>query len=82
MHAWQLHDAKARFSELVRAAKERGPQNVTVRGQSGVIVMSSSDYEQLTTPRQSFIDLLNASPLKGLDLAHYRDTSTSRDTEL
>ena len=40
MAQWQLQDAKARFSELVRAARERGPQTVTVRGESAVVVLS------------------------------------------
>jgi len=36
---WKLEDAKARFSEVVRHAREDGPQRVTVRGQDAVVVM-------------------------------------------
>lgn len=45
--AWKLEEAKARFSELVRRARERGPQRVTVRGEDAVIVLSASDYARL-----------------------------------
>ncbi len=44
---WKLEDAKARFSEVVRSARERGPQRVTVRGQDAVVVLSAADYARL-----------------------------------
>lgn len=44
---WKLEDAKARFSEVVRMARERGPQRVTVRGQDAVVVLSAADYARL-----------------------------------
>lgn len=45
--AWKLEDAKARFSELVRLARDRGPQRVTVRGEDAVVVVSAADYARL-----------------------------------
>ena len=44
---WKLEDAKARFSEVVRLAREQGPQRVTVRGQDAVVVVSAADYARL-----------------------------------
>lgn len=44
---WKLEDAKARFSEVVRLARERGPQRVTLRGQDAVVVLSAADYARL-----------------------------------
>ncbi len=44
---WRLEEAKARFSEVVRRARERGPQRVTVRGQDAVVVLSAMDYARL-----------------------------------
>jgi antitoxin Phd len=44
---WKLEDAKARFSEVVRLACERGPQRVTVRGRDAVVVVSANDYARL-----------------------------------
>lgn len=34
--AWQLQHAKSRFSEVVKAALEGGPQTVTRRGEETV----------------------------------------------
>ena len=36
-----VEDAKARFSEVVRLAREQGPQRVTVRGQDAVVVLTA-----------------------------------------
>ncbi len=45
--AWKLEDAKARFSEMVRLAREQGPQRVTVRGRDAVVVLSAAEYAHL-----------------------------------
>ena len=47
MHAntWKLQDAKARFSEVVRKAREGEPQHVTVHGEEAVIVIDPKRFE-------------------------------------
>ena len=50
---WQLQDAKARFSELVRRAREQGPQHVSVRGVPAVVVISEEQFAKLTGSRRS-----------------------------
>lgn len=78
---WQLHNAKARFSELVRAANY-GPQSITVRGKQQAVVVSKEEYDALRQPRLSFIEFLKQSPLYGVDLVFHRDDSENRDTYL
>ncbi len=67
--AWKLEDAKARFSEVVRLAREQGPQRVTVRGQDAVVVLSVADYAHLApaaaTP--TLFALFADSPFASLD---------------
>lgn len=79
---WKLEDAKARFSEVVRSAREKGPQRVTVRGQDAVVVLSVEDFERLTPnePRVPFVAFMESLHLDGLDLE--RETDRGRDTEL
>jgi prevent-host-death family protein len=48
MRAWQLQEARSRFSELVSAALARGPQRVTRHGKAAVIVVSDADWEEVT----------------------------------
>ena len=60
---WQLQDAKARFSEVVRRAAEEGPQYVSVRGEPTAVVLSERDYRALAAKRPSIVDhILSGAP--------------------
>ena len=82
MNTWQLQTAKACLSEVVKQAIHQGPQNITVRGHSAVVVLSRAAYDQLVKPQQSFLDLMRASPLVGVSLKITRNQSKSRDADL
>ena len=43
MTTWQLQDAKNRFSALVNQAIAEGPQFVTRRGETAVVVLSARE---------------------------------------
>ena len=53
---WQLQEAKARLSELVRRAVDEGPQHVSIRGEPAAVVLSEQEYRQLTSQRPSIVD--------------------------
>ena len=80
--SWKLEDAKARFSELVRRARDQGPQAVTVRGRPAVVVVDADEYQRLATPRPSLplVEFLEGLHLDDLDLTRERDFG--RDVEL
>jgi antitoxin Phd len=78
--AWQIQEAKAKFSELVQKAIDEGPQTVTRRGKDIVVVVSAQQFE-LMKKRQ--IDLKDLLPYLAPDEAYLeRDKSLSRDVEL
>ncbi len=79
---WKLEDAKARFSEVVRHAREDGPQRVTVRGHDAVVIISVEEFERLTPaePRVPFVTFMEALHFGGLDIE--RDDDLGRDVEL
>lgn len=81
MVIWPLQEAKAHFSELIRAC-QKSPQIVSVRGHEEAVVISKKDYEALIGEKPSFLELMNHSPLKGLDLSFERDRSLDRDVDL
>jgi prevent-host-death family protein len=54
--SWQLQEAKARLSEVVRRAVDEGPQHVSVRGEPAAVVLSEQDYRQLIAKRPSIVD--------------------------
>ena len=65
---WQLQEAKARFSEVFRFARERGPQRVTKHGREAVIVLPAEEYARLTRSEVregSLSEFFAASPLRG-----------------
>lgn len=66
--AWQLQEAKNRFSEVVEDALREGPQTVTRRGEPVVVVVAIDTWRRLTVPAPSFKDYLRSAPLDGLDL--------------
>lgn len=86
MQDWQLQDAKNRFSEVVKRAREEGPQTVTVHGQRAAVVISALEFDALIKPRMSFVDFLLADapdaapwPDDVVDAINGRGTDTGRD---
>ena len=69
---WQLQEAKARFSEVVRRAAECGPQHVTVNGEERAVVLSAEDYVRLRgqPTGRALVDLMADSPLGDIILEH------------
>ncbi len=59
---WQLQEAKARFSDLVKRAIHDGPQHVTVRGEPGVVVLSETAYARLAPGKRSLVDHILDGP--------------------
>lgn len=62
MKAWQLQEAKARFSEVVDLALRDGPQAVTRRGENAVVVLSHESYLALTQAHTSLDEALSGAP--------------------
>lgn len=84
MTKWQLQDAKARFSELIKKASQEGPQHITLHGSPAAVVLSADDYERLTrrSRRKRFIEFVRNSPLADIELDLRRDRSAPRDVDL
>jgi prevent-host-death family protein len=82
--AWKLQDAKAHFSQLVREARERGPQRVTLHGKDAVVILSAEAYARLApaAAQPNLHALLSRSPLRDLDFEHESVRSPVRDVEL
>lgn len=77
---WQLQEAKAKFSELVQTAIDRGPQTVSRHGKEVVVVISVAEYERLKARQTGFKEFLASAPLEGVDLERNRDYG--RDIDL
>jgi len=63
MDTWQLQDAKARFSEFLDAALEKGPQVVTRRGVEAAVLVPIEEWRRLQLARRPNIkELLLSGP--------------------
>lgn len=82
MKVWQLQDAKAHLSELVKNAFSGKPQEITLRGKPAVVVLSVQQYEELKQPKLKLVDFLRQSPLAGIDIHIQRDKTSMRDIDL
>ena len=67
MQTWQLQEAKAKFSEIVKRAETDGPQDITVHGRSVAVLLSRAEFERLSGQAASVVEFMQASPLAGLD---------------
>jgi prevent-host-death family protein len=83
MRSWQMQQAKARFSELLKSAQAQGPQEITLHGKPVAVVLSRVDFDKMARTGESFVDFMRRSPLYGLDeLAFERNPSAVRDRDL
>ena len=80
MDTWQMQEAKARLSEVVKRAETDGPQNITLHGRSVAVVLSRATFERLSSGGQSLVEFMRRSPLHGHDEIEFRrDRSTTRE---
>lgn len=83
MRAWQMQEAKARLSEVVKCAESEGPQNITLHGQSVAVVVSRGMFERLSGNEHSLVEFMQRSPLYGSqDIDLERNTSVTREVSL
>lgn len=79
MSVWQMQEAKARLSEVVKRAESEGPQDITLHGQSVAVLISRAAFERLSGSGHSLVDFMRASPLYAMeDIEFERDHSVTR----
>lgn len=80
MKSWQLHEAKSRFSEVVRGAEFGEVQVVTKHGRKVAVVLDYQRYLQLTATTRSVWQSLEGSPdLSELNLVRNQEPVLPRD---
>jgi len=83
MRTWQIQEAKARLSEVVKDAEQEGPQEITLHGRSVAVVLSRAEYDRLAGTGESLVEFMRRSPLYGQDdIELPRDKSLIREVEL
>ena len=78
MKTWQLQEAKARFSFVVKEAMTHGPQEISLRGAPVVIVIAKQEYDKLKKKKASLVQLMRQSPLVETQILLKRHRSLTR----
>lgn len=66
MKIWPVQDAKARFSELLRATLSEGPQAVSLRGVEAAVMVPVEEWRRLTSQdARSLKELLLTDEARG-----------------
>lgn len=78
-NVWQLHEAKARFSELFRRARAEGPQRVVKQRGEAVMIVRAEEYDrtgELARQPESLLAFFrSAAGGRKLNLRRKRDTT-------
>jgi prevent-host-death family protein len=83
MQSWQMQEAKAKMSELVKRAQVDGPQEITMHGKSVAVLISRETFDRLCHQGDSLVAFMQRSPLRGLDEIEFeRDRGLTREVSL
>ncbi|CAN5840742.1 hypothetical protein BH11PSE13_BH11PSE13_16360 [soil metagenome] len=80
MQTWQMQEAKARLSELVKSAQLQ-PQDIAIHGKSVAVIVSRETFDRLSQGQGTLLDFMRRSPLfEAEDVVFERDASLTRET--
>lgn len=65
---WSVAEAKAKFSEVIDRAMTEGPQTVTRKGRTAVVVVDAEEWQRKTKRVGTLADFFARSPLRGSGL--------------
>ncbi len=64
---WQLQEAKNKLSEVIRRAREEGPQTITVRGEDAVVLAHAPRGPVRREFSENLWEFFQRSPAAGID---------------
>lgn len=79
---WTVAEAKAKFSQLIDRARSEGPQTVTRKGRTAVVVVATEEWERKTKRVGNLAEFFAASPLGGAKLEVTRAKGRPRTPKL
>jgi prevent-host-death family protein len=68
MAQWAVAEAKAKFSEVIEKAQNKGPQEITKNGRPVAVLISMEEWKAefgTTAPKGSLAEFFQRSPLRG-----------------
>lgn len=81
-NTWQIQEAKAKFSQVVEEATEKGYQVITKNGVPVVVILSKQEFDKMSTPKSSLLDFFRSAPCQDVDLEIQRSKDLPRELDL
>jgi prevent-host-death family protein len=82
LDTWTVAQAKAKFSEVIERALSEGPQTITRKGRTAVVIVDAEEWNRKTKRVGSLADFFASSPLRGSGLRLQRPKGRMRKVEL
>ena len=79
---WTVAEAKAKFSEVIDRAMSLGPQTITRKGRTAVVIVGADEWQRKTTRVGNLAEFFASSPLRGSKLKIRRLKNRSRKISL
>ncbi|WP_084957956.1 type II toxin-antitoxin system Phd/YefM family antitoxin [Thermoactinospora rubra] len=74
MGTWQVREAQRRFGEVLRKARDEGPQIVIRHGEQVAVVLAMEEYRRLKEGEPDFKEFLISGPgLSVLEIERSRE---------
>lgn len=80
--SWTIAEAKAKFSEVVEKAQSNGPQTITRRGRTAVVIVAAEEWERKTKRTGNLAEFFASSPLRGSGIKITRRKDKPRKVDL
>jgi antitoxin Phd len=79
-NTWQIQEAKAKFSQLIVDATQKGYQVITKQGEPVAILISKTDFDKITHPKGSLLEFFKTAPCQDVELDIERSKGFSRNS--
>ena len=75
---WTVAEAKAKFSEVIDRALSEGPQTITRKGRTAVVLVGAEEWQRKTMRAGTLAEFFATSPLResGLKVQRLRTRPT------
>lgn len=85
-NSWQVQEAKAHLTDLIRKANDDGPQSITRFGEPVAVVVSEKQYRRLAAhkPPEPLVEFFRArfgDELADFELPERDPSNTGRDVD-
>lgn len=79
---WQIQEAKAKFSQLVEDANNKGYQTITKNGEPIAVIISNKEFNKFMKPKTSLLKFFKEAPHPEIELPIQRSKDLPRDINL